>query len=148
MAKDITPSNYGNSNRNFVAVQGEFRTELMPIVASVAIEQGTAIGKAATSGNYTVSGNNEVIGYLDETIATTDTDYATAGKLKSVRIPVTDDSVVDFSVGAGTFAADDVGKSVAIHTDSKSIAVDTAGTAFYITNFISSTRGKGRFLNS
>jgi hypothetical protein len=56
----------------------------------------------------------DFLGILVETIATTDTDYATAGKLKSVWVPNTPYARAFFTVGAGTFTAADVFKTVAV----------------------------------
>ena len=83
----------------------------------------------------------DFVGILAEPITSTDADYATAGKLKLVWIPKTREARSYFTVGAGTFTAADVGKTVEIHSDSKSLAVDTAGKGAKIVDYISSTRG-------
>ena len=78
-----------------------------------------------------------------ETIATTDSDYATAGKLKTVVFPADGwlACTMEGKVGAGTFTAVDVFKTVALN-DAGSVAVDTACLDLIITGYISSTRGE------
>jgi len=108
----------------------------MPIVASVAMESGTALGVEITSNTTTgnlkkmgatgASGAN-FTGILAEAITSSDADYATAGKLKGVWVPRTPTAEAEFTVGAGTFTAVDLYKTVSFHSDSKSLAVDTQG---------------------
>lgn len=127
----------------------------LPFKASTAIEDGTLVGAEISSNDVTgnlstltgvenVNGG-DIIGILAEDIASTDSDYATAGKLKGVRVPTTPYALAFFSVGAGTFTAADVFRTVEIHSDKKSLAVDTAGKGARIMSLISSTRGTCRF---
>lgn len=82
---------------------------------------------------------------MAEPITATDADYATAGKLKGVYVPNTPYAKAFFRVGAGTFTVADVFKTVEIHSDSASLAVDTVGKGARIVEYISSTKGKCRF---
>lgn len=109
---------------------------------SVAMEMGAAIytDKAGEATIYTGTETN-FIGILAEAIASTDADYATSQKLKSVFVPLSPQATAEFTVGSGTFTTADVGKSVAFF-DSKSLAVDTAGDEARITKYLSSTRGE------
>jgi len=84
-------------------------------------------------------------GILAEKIATTDTDYATAGKLKLVWVPTDKVATAFFKVGAGTFTAVDVNKVVSFHSDSLGLAVDTAGLGAVIVGYISASRGLCKF---
>lgn len=155
MAKAITNINVPNNTRNFYPVKrGEWELKLLPIVASVAMTDGSAIATQVTASNPT--GNNilmptsnatgqNFIGILAEPIATTDPDYATAGKLKGVWVPRYSTCEAYFSVGAGTFTAADVGRTCLFHTDSKSLAVDTNGAGAIITGYISATQGTCSF---
>ena len=131
----------------------EFRP--LPMKASTAMTQGAAIG-IEISGNTTTGYNTlmgvenangaDFQGILMETIAATDSDYAVAGKLKLVAVPLhPTQSKSYFKVGAGTFTAADVNKTVEFHSDSLSLAVDTAGKGARITDYISSTQGKCTF---
>lgn len=143
-----------NNTRNFYPADELWVIKQFPIKESVAMVDGslvaieivsnTTTGKLKLAGTENALGG-DIIGILAEPIATTDTDYATAFKMKSVWVPVSNVSEAFFSVGAGTFTTADVFKTVEIHTDSKSLAVDTAGKGARITQFISSTTGKCQF---
>lgn len=115
----------------------------LPLKPSVAYEQGTAL--RATLADYfeILDGSSETnpVGILWETISASDADYATSGKLKYVWVPTSPDAEVEFTVGNGTFTVADLSKNVAVHTDGKSLAVDTAGIHFQIRKYLSSTRG-------
>jgi hypothetical protein len=65
--------------------------------------------------------------------------------MKAVYIMKTPAAEAFFVVGAGTFTAADVGRICLIHTDSKSLAVDTNGLGAEITGYITSTTGKCKF---
>lgn len=116
----------------------------LPILASAAYEQGTALRSSLGTDYQIMDGSSETnfAGILAETISASDADYATSGKLKHVFVPISPEAEMYFTVGNGTFSGADVGKNVAVHTDGKSVAVDTAGTHFQIRKYISATRGK------
>lgn len=134
-------------NKNFdpILKPGHWRLESRPMIASVAMEAGAAIYRVG-DGTHTLVTNSTANfeGIMAEAIASTDSDYATSMKMKKVWIPLNTRAEAEFTVGAGTFTADDVGKSVKFN-DSKSVAVDTAGTQFVITRYKSSTKGDGIF---
>lgn len=151
MSKAVTPINAYNNTQNFYPSNDKWEYKLLPFAASVAMDDGTLVAiqivTNTTTGNYTKMGLENIagadfVGILAEKIAATDSDYATAGKLKGVRVPMSIAAEAFFKVGAGTFTSVDVNKTVEIHTDSKSLAVDTAGKGARITAFISSTKGK------
>ena len=156
MGRAVTPINTPNETQNFYPIGVDFNWKLtkFPFKASTAIEEGSAIGIEivgnTTTGNVTAMGTEnalgaDFLGILAEPIAATDDDYADAGKLKAVWIPENKYAEAYFTVGAGTFTAADVFKTVEFNADSKSLSVDTAGKGARITGFISSTRGKCRF---
>mgnify|MGYP003649679967 CR=1 FL=1 len=137
MGQVITPLNTPNKTQNFypVSVQ-EWETKLLPFKASTALSMGGAVGieisSNTTTGNLTVMGvenasGADFVGILQETIATGDADYATAGKLKAVWVPKTPEAEAFFTVAAGTFTAADVFKRVEITSGSLGLSVDTAG---------------------
>lgn len=156
MGKVITALNTPNKTQNFypVSVQ-DWEIKLMPFKASQALAEGGAVGIEIVTndvtGNLTVMGTEnasgaDFVGILAETIATTDADYATAGKLKAVWIPKSyAHSEAFFTVTAGTFTAVDVFKRVEITSGSLGLSVDTAGKGATITSYISSTRGTCKF---
>lgn len=155
MAKSVTPLNAVNKNSNFRPADVKlWELRLLPIAASTAIEEGTALSTevsgSSPTGNLikaaaTNANGQNVQGILAEPIASTDSDYATSGKLKMVYVPKVQGAVAEFTVGAGTFTAADVGRVCNIHTDSKSLAVDTNGLGAIIRGYISSTRGTCSF---
>lgn len=156
MWKAVTSINTPNKTGNFFPLieDNQWKIKLLPFVASVALEEGTAIGiqiaTNTTTGYVTKMGVENVagadfVGILAEPIVSTDDDYATAGKLKAVWVPTTKEAEAEFTVGSGTFTAVDVFKTVEFHSSSKSLAVDTAGKGARITWYISATRGICRF---
>jgi hypothetical protein len=123
--------------------------------ASTAMAEGAAIGIEisgnTTTGNYTLMGvenaaGADFAGILQEPIVSGDADYATAGKLKLVAIPVDQSAIAEFKVSAGTFTAADVGKTVEFHSDSLGLAVDTAGKGARISRYMSASRGECAFV--
>lgn len=132
-----TPENF----KNFAVAEGVRTVRYLPITASVAMEQGTCIAASGSGVYQKAAVTDKDLYIIDETIATTDADYATAGKMKRAY-QCTQTTDLYFTVGAGTFTTADIGNAVQLHTDSKSLAVDTTtNPQFVITNLLSSTRG-------
>lgn len=105
----VTPVNTPNHTQYFYPIDADFKWKLtkLPFAASVAMVDGTAIGIQisgnTTTGNVTTMGAEnasgaDFVGILAEIIATTDSDYATAGKLKDVWVPNTPDAEAYFTV--------------------------------------------------
>ena len=155
MGKAVKPLNEHNDTSYFYPADGNRELKSLPMKASLAMAEGVAIAPETSGTDVTgyyrtqvAIGNiagDDTIGILAEPIAATDDDYATAGKLKGVYVPTTLFAKAYFYVGAGTFTVADVGKRVALHSDFKSLAVDTAGVAAEITDYISPTRGICKF---
>jgi hypothetical protein len=150
MSKAVTLVNTPNKTQNFYPADDQWILTTLPMKASTAMPDGSAIGveivSNTTTGNNTLMGvenaaGADFVGILAEPIVSTDADYATAGKLKSVWIPRTPTAKAYFTVGAGTFTAVDINKTVEFFSDSKSLAVDTAGKGARIVSYISATRG-------
>lgn len=121
------------------------------MIASTVIGEGYAvaieISSNTTTGYHTLMGTEnaagkDFVGIMAEPIAAADDDYATAGKLKAVWVPRTMNAEAYFTVGAGTFTAIDVGKTVKFGSTSLDLDVDTAGKGARISAYISATRGK------
>lgn len=147
----VTTVNTPNNTKNFFPVGDGWVMKKVAMKASTVMVDGSAIGvevvSNTTTGNATLmpatnaSGGN-FIGILAERIASTDADYAIAGKLKNVWVPTNINiATAKFTVGAGTFTAVDVNKVVSFHSDSKSLDVDTQGAGAIITSYIDSTTG-------
>lgn len=145
-----TPINTPNNTLYFTPLFGGWELRKIPMKASTEMKDWVAIGAevsgSTTTGNATLmpttnANGQNFIGILAERIASTDTDYATAGKLKLVFVPKEKTSAAKFKVGAGTFTAADINKVVAFHTDSASLAVDTAGAGAIISWYIDANYG-------
>ena len=150
MGKAVVGLNQPNETQNFLPFDGEWVLRDFAMLESVAIEEGTAIsaqivtndvtGKYTKMGVENAAGSN-FVGILAEAIRSTDDDYATAFKAKSIWVPISRDSRAYFAVGAGTFTAADVARTVEIHSDSKSLAVDTKGKGATIVAYTTATTG-------
>lgn len=148
--QSVTPVNTPNNTLNFVPLFGGWELRKIAMKASTAMTDGYAIGTEVSGSTTTwystlmpstnTSGQN-FVWILAEKISSTDADYATAGKLKLVWVPTDKASAAKFKVGAGTFTAVDIGKVVAFHSDSGSLAVDTAGAGAIIRGYINSSYG-------
>lgn len=124
--------------------------DLLPIAASAAIAEGTLLavqvsgssptGNLIAAATTNTTGQN-IVGILAEPITSSDSDYATAGKLKQVWVPTSQYSQAYFTVGSGTFTAADVGRVCQTAGSGISVAVDTNGLGVVIDGYISSTRG-------
>ncbi len=130
--------------------RGAWKLTKLPIIASVEMLAGGAI-YAVQDGTHTVctASTQNFAGIIMEKIASTDSDYATSAKLKVVAVPLRRDAECEFAVGAGTLTQADEGKAVKFN-DYLGLAVDTAGADgaahAVITKYLSSTRGRCRFL--
>jgi len=154
MSKSVTTINTPNDTRYFYPADDNWEHMMLPFKASTAIAEGTAVaaeissndvtGYATHMGTENATGS-DFLGIMSEPIVATDADYATAGKLKGVRVPKTPYAKAYFYVGAGTFTAADVFRTVELHSDHKSLAVDTKGKGARIMAYISSTQGICRF---
>lgn len=154
MAKAITLQNKPNVVSNFYPADDQWEFRQYPIKASTAMVEGAALSPEISSndvtGKLTLMGvenanGSDFFGILAEPIVSTDPDYASATKEKGVRVPMTPYARAYFKVGAGTFTAADLFKTVELHSDSASLAVDTLGKGARILEFISSTQGICRF---
>lgn len=154
MGKAVTGLNKPNQTGYFYPADDNREMRKLPFVASVAIAEWAAVSPQISSndvtGNYTLMWVENVTwsdfaGIAAEPVVSTDTDYATAGKLKWVRVPKNKLAKAYFYVWAGTFTAADVGKTVELHSDSKSLAVDTKGKWARIIEYISATKGICQF---
>lgn len=154
MSKVITPLNTPNNTQNFYPADDMWELREVPFEASVAIIEGAAVSPEIVTnnvtGNLTLMGTenatgSDFFGIMAEAVTADDADYATAGKFKSVWVPKSTYAKAFFKVGAGTFTAADVFKTVEIHSDSASLAVDTLGKGARILEYKSATQGVCRF---
>lgn len=148
--QSVTPINTPNNTLNFYPAFWGWELRAIRMKASTAMIDWAAIwvevSWSTTTWNATLmpatnANGQNFVWILAEEISTTDTDYATAGKLKQVWIPVDRAATARFKVWAWTFTAADIWKVVSFHSDSASLAVDTAWAWAIITGFINSSYG-------
>lgn len=137
MANNATLNLYFNPQFN----TGRWRMKRVPMIASVVIAAGAAV-YAVGDGTHTKVTNvsTNFKGIMMEEITAADTDYAVSGKMKYIAIAATNDAEAEFAVGSGTFASNDVGKSV-VFSNELGLAVDTTGIQARIVKYLSATRG-------
>lgn len=149
MSQSFTSKTF--DTKYFYPADGNWEMRRLPMKASTALAAGAAlapeISSNTTTGYYTLITLENIVGsdfagIMAEPVASTDSDYATAGKLKAVWVPLNRQAKSYFAVGAGTFTAIDVGKTVEITSGSLGLSVDTAGKGARVSDYISSTRGK------
>lgn len=154
MGKAVTLVNTPNKTSNFYPADDKRDLKKFPMKVSTVMVEWAAVctevsgssptGYLTNAATTNANGQN-VIGILAEPIVATDSDYATAGKLKGVRVPRSPMAECFFTVWSWTFTAADVGRMCQIYSDSKSLAVDTNGVGAMITGYVSSTKGKCTF---
>lgn len=150
----VTPINTPSNSQNFVCADGNWELRNIAMKASTAMTDGYAIAYEVSASNPTgyatlaattqANGQN-IIGILAEKISSTDSDYATAGKLKKVWVPTSKRAQAFFKVTGGTFTAADVGRVCALTSGAAGLDVDTNGAGAQITGYISSTQGRCTF---
>jgi hypothetical protein len=154
MSKPVAPLNAPNVTTNFYPSNDLWRMDFAPIAASTALAEGTLLvtqvvassptGNAIAAATTNATGQN-IVGILAEPITASDTDFATAGKLKLVWVPLTIEAEATFKVSSGTFSPAQVGRVVQIAGSGTGLAVATNGAGAVITGFISATQGKCKF---
>lgn len=125
----------------FKLYKGLTKTEQFPVTTSTALAQDTLV--EFTSGLIAAADDNDtaLAGVLVKTIASTDSDYATARKV-GVVVPV-ERHVVWEADGTGTFAATDIGGEFGISDSATVDKSDTTNKVFLVTEFISASKIRG-----
>lgn len=143
-----TYTNQVANNKDFVVLLGETIAFTAPMVPSVAIPMGRFVS-ALASGLYDKATNatTGALYLLEDTIASTDADYATSAKLKSVRRGSANGGYrVEFTPTGGALTASNVGDLVNLDATGQFINITVVGTQFEILEVISATRGIARVL--
>jgi hypothetical protein len=138
-----------NETTKIEIATGDLETKEIPMKASTAIlDGGLLMPEGGSTGYYTLAtaASTSIPYLLMGTIASTDSDYATAGKLKKAyKIPASsgDKYELYFPVGNGTATAALIGNTVDLH-DAYSADVDADSVhQIRVTDFISATLIKG-----
>ena len=128
---------------SFKLYKGRTKTEWFPVTTSTALVAGTLV--EFTSGLIAGADADEVTadlrGVLVKTIASTDSDYATARRV-GVEVPL-DRHCVWEADGTGTFAATDIGAEFGISDSATVDKAETTADLFLVTEFISATKVRG-----
>lgn len=132
-----------NHSENFVRRQGKTKVIDGIFTASVAAEEGSIVyPDPGNAGQWTIADSTagNMFGVIRQTIASTDSDYASTKTVK-IEIPAEPGVVWEGTVGSGTFTAADVNKYCDL-VDGVSVAVDTTSKkSIFIAGYKSSTRG-------
>lgn len=137
------------NNKDFVVLFGETISFTAPMVPSVSIPMGRFVA-ALASGLYdkAVDTTTGSLFLLEDTIASTDADYAVSGKRKSVRRGSANGGYrVEFTPFGGSLSASNIGDRVNLDTTGQFIDITVVGTQFEILEVISATRGIARVLS-
>lgn len=149
MSKAVAGLNTPNETRYFYPADDNWEMKQMPFKASTAVVQWAAIwieiSSNTTTWNVTLmwvenANGADFVWIAAETIATTDTDYATAWKLKGIWVPKHPYAKAYYAVSAWTQTAADKFKTVQIASTSLWLDVDTAWKGARIVDVLSSTR--------
>lgn len=139
-----------NVTTNFVPARGDWDQKELRLKESVAMSEGAVLVPDG-SGQWTISTTTSTVANVQNAailcspIAATDADYATDGKTRLCWVPRNATAEFFFTVGSGTFTTADVGNTCDFAA-STTVAVDTATyDPITITDYISSTRGIGKF---
>lgn len=138
------PSDSTNNTRYFTRLKGQTKTIQGIFTASVAIAQGGMVyPDPGNPGQWTKADSTagESFGVIMQTIASTDSDYAST-KVVNIEVPAEPGVEWKFLVGSGTFTAADVNKYADL-LDEVSVAVDvTTKKQLFITGYVSATEGR------
>lgn len=127
----------------FRIVSGPMTTEHVQKKASQTFAYNDAV--EVDSNGYLVpctSSSAVVYGFIDRAVLATDADYA-----KTNRVPVvlnTENTEVEFDVGAGTLAVTNQGEYIDLQNAQTVNAGASSTDIMYVTRFISTTKGVGK----
>lgn len=126
---------------SFILYKGKTKTEQYPVTTSTALTKDTLV--EFTSGLIAAADDNDtaLAGVLVKTIASTDSDYASARRV-GVVVPVERHCVWEAD-GTGTFAATDIGGEFGISDSATVDKSDTTNKVFLMTEFISASKIRG-----
>lgn len=125
--------------------KGDTVIRWLPRTASVTFTTGTLVcfntldGTLATAVNATTTG---IVGLILESVASTDSDYATAAVKVPVEVPVGKNCVLLATVANGTLLTTSINREFALSTTSGNVDFgDTSTTAVRCVGYVSGTEG-------
>ena len=124
----------------FRVYRGKVKQDWFPVTTSTALTKDTLL--EFTSGLLAAADDNDtaIAGILVATIATTDSDYATA---RQVPVIVPMERHVVYEADASGFSATDIGGEFGISDSGTVDQSDTTNKVFLVTDFISATKVRG-----
>lgn len=128
----------------FRVYRGKVKNVWLPVTTSTAFTKGAAV--EMTSGLVALADDNDtsIAGVINKTIASTDSDYATARRVP-VTVPVERHVIWECNALTGTFSASDVGGEYGISDQNTLDQADTTNKVFLVTEFVSTSLVRGYF---
>ncbi len=128
----------------FRVYKGKTKVEWLPVTTSTAMVKGDAV--EFTSGLIGLADADDTVlaGVIQKTIASTDSDYATARKVP-IKVPVERHVVWECEDLSGTFSASDIGGEYGLTDQNTLDQTETTAKVFLVTEFVSTTKVRGYF---
>lgn len=122
--------------------RGKVKKVYLPITTSTAFVKNSLV--EMTSGLVGVADEDDtaLAGMIDKTIASTDSDYATARRV-GIIVPVEHHVVWECNDLTGTFSASDIGGEYGIKSAVQLDQTETTAKVFLVTEFVSTTLVRG-----
>lgn len=129
---------------SFRVFKGKTKIEYLPVTTSLALTKDTLV--EMTSGRVAAADDNEegadIRGVLVKTIASTDSDYASARRV-GVRVPVEKHVVWEADATGFTAGGTDEGVEYGISDSGTVDQTNTTNDAFLVTEVLSATKVRG-----
>lgn len=129
---------------SFRVYKGKTKIEYLPVTTSLALTKDTLV--EMTSGRVAAADADEVAaeirGVLVKTIASTDSDYASARKV-GVRVPVERHVIWEADASGFTAGGTDEGVEYGISDSGTVDQTDTTNDVFLVTEVLSATKVRG-----
>lgn len=123
-------------------VKGKTRLRHFPRTASVTFTAGDFViftsGLLATALNNTTTG---IVGVIQENVASTDSDFATAAVKSPVEVPADANCVMEIDVGNGTLLTTSIGTKFGLTSASTVDFGDTSNTVVTCVGYVSGSKG-------
>lgn len=135
--KDINLKSY----MSFKLYKGRTKIEWLPVTTSTALVRDTLV--EFTSGLIAAADADDTVlaGVLVKTIASSDTDYASARSV-GIRTPIEKNVIWEADTG-GSFVASDIGTEYGISDSGTVDRTETTAKVFLVTEVLSATKVRG-----
>lgn len=126
----------------FRVFQGKTKFVYLPVTTSTAFVAGDLVEMTSGLVGLADADDTMVTGVIRHTIASTDSDYATA-RLVEIEVPVERHVIWEANDLTGTFSASDIGGEYGISDANTLDQTETTAKLFLVTNFISTSLVRG-----